>query len=66
MPTLNYSGSDEFTYRVNDGILNSPIATGSITVNSVNDAPIAINDTLTSLEDIDVSINPIANDTDVE
>lgn len=38
-PVANYNGSDSFTYRVNDGSLDSLAATASITVNSVNDAP---------------------------
>ncbi len=33
-PTLNYTGLDSFTYRANDGTLNSGIATVSITVNA--------------------------------
>ena len=36
--------SDSFTYRANDGSLNSNIATVSITVNPVNDPPVAAND----------------------
>ncbi|HEY3052840.1 MAG TPA: Ig-like domain-containing protein [Thermoanaerobaculia bacterium] len=36
--------SDSFTYRANDGSANSNVATVSITVNPVNDAPVAVND----------------------
>jgi len=39
-PTANYNGSDSFAYRVNDGRANSAMATVTITVNSVNDAPV--------------------------
>jgi large repetitive protein len=36
--------SDSFTYRANDGAANSNIATVNITVNAVNDAPVANDD----------------------
>jgi len=36
--------SDSFTYRANDGSLNSNIATVNITITPVNDAPVAVND----------------------
>ncbi len=38
-PNGNYNGPDSFTFRVNDGSLNSNIATVSITVTAVNDPP---------------------------
>jgi VCBS repeat-containing protein len=38
-PTLNYNGPDSFTYRANDGSLDSNTATVTITVSAVNDAP---------------------------
>ncbi len=40
-PDADYAGSDQFTYRVNDGALDSNVATVSITVHPVNDAPLA-------------------------
>jgi VCBS repeat-containing protein len=40
-PSANYNGSDSFTFRVNDGHVNSANATVSITVNPVNDPPVA-------------------------
>jgi VCBS repeat-containing protein len=36
--------SDSFTYKANDGSLNSNIATANITITPVNDAPTAVND----------------------
>jgi VCBS repeat-containing protein len=36
--------TDSFTYRANDGLANSNIATVSITISPVNDAPVAVND----------------------
>jgi VCBS repeat-containing protein len=38
-PTANYNGADSFTFKVNDGTIDSATATVSITVNAVNDAP---------------------------
>lgn len=40
----DFSGSDSFTYTSNDGIANSPVATVSITVNPLPDAPVAAED----------------------
>jgi hypothetical protein len=39
-PAANYNGSDSFTFKVNDGTVDSTIATVSITVTAVNNAPI--------------------------
>src|SRR5262249_55035119 len=40
-PAANYHGPDSFTYKANDGTADSNVATVSITVTSVNDAPVA-------------------------
>jgi len=40
-PTLNYHGEDTFTYRATDSKTPSNLATVTITVNPVNDAPVA-------------------------
>jgi hypothetical protein len=34
-PAANFNGSDSFTYKANDGSLDSNVATVTITVNSV-------------------------------
>jgi gliding motility-associated-like protein len=39
-PDTDYVGNDSFTYKVNDGTIDSDIVTVSITVTPVNDAPI--------------------------
>jgi len=39
MPSPNFYGSDSFTFKVNDGTADSALATVSITVKAVNDAP---------------------------
>ncbi len=38
-PAANYNGSDSFTFRVNDGYVNSATATVTISVTAVNDTP---------------------------
>ena len=56
-PNLTYTpnpdtfGPDSFTFSVNDGTSQSNTATVSINVTSVNDAPIALDDTFTVEED---------------
>ena len=35
-----FSGSDSFTFKVNDGFVDSNVATVSITVAPLNDAPV--------------------------
>ena len=39
IPALNYNGADSFTFKANDGQLDSNISTYNITVSAVNDAP---------------------------
>ena len=38
-PNENYNGEDDFTYKVNDGLEDSEVATVSIIINPVNDVP---------------------------
>lgn len=40
-PSPNFNGKDSFTYLADDGLENSNVATVTITVNPVNDAPTA-------------------------
>lgn len=47
-PNPNFVGTDSFSYRVNDGLANSNIATVVINVTAENDAPLAGNDTYTT------------------
>jgi len=63
-PAANYNGSDNFTFRVNDGTANSNVATVSITVTPVNDAPIANNQALTTSEDIALPVTLSGTDVD--
>src|SRR5207245_63517 len=63
-PATDYNGPDSFTYKANDGSLDSNVATVSITVTPVNDAPVATAQTVTTNED---TAKPITlSGTDVE
>jgi len=46
-PQANYHGTDTFTYKANDGTTDSAAATVTITINSINDAPLAVADSYT-------------------
>ncbi len=50
-PNSNFNGQDTFTYKADDGQTLSNVATVHITVNPVNDAPVALDDTYTTPED---------------
>ena len=65
-PDVNFNGTDSFTYHANDGALDSNVATVQITINPVNDAPVALDDSASTDEDSPVTINVLANDSDIE
>ncbi len=65
-PNANFFGTDSFTYRASDGTNESGVATVTITVNSVNDAPVANDDTLTIVQNTTRPVNVLANDVDVD
>ena len=69
MPRSDYHGPDSFTYRANNGICLSNPAVVSITVNSMNDAPTAVDNRYTPNEDQPLSVSSpgvLANDKDVD
>jgi VCBS repeat-containing protein len=68
-PNLNYNGTDSFTFKANDGTLDSNVATVSITVSAVNDAPFAVNDSYSTAEDTPLVVptpGVLGNDGDVD
>jgi VCBS repeat-containing protein len=68
-PASNYNGSDSFSYKANDGTVDSNTATVTITISAVNDAPTAVNDAYTVAEDTPLNVaaaGVLANDSDVE
>jgi VCBS repeat-containing protein len=61
--------SDSFTYRVSDRQASSNVATVHITINPVDDPPVAVNNSYTTLEDTTLTIaapGVLGNDTDVD
>ncbi len=66
-PDLNFFGIDTFTYTVldDDGEISN-VATVTVTVTELNDAPVANDDTATTPEDMPVTIDLTDNDTDVD
>ena len=65
-PNAHVNGSDSFTFRVNDGSVDSAVATVSITVNAVNDAPVATAQTVTTDEDTAKAITLTGADVDFD
>ena len=56
-PNANFNGSDSFTYKANDGNLDSNVATVTITVNPVNDTPVADDDAYATDEDTALTVS---------
>ena len=56
--------SDSFTFKVNDGKLDSDKATVSIVITPINDSPIPVSQNLTTIEDIKLEITLTASDPD--
>ncbi|REL28146.1 tandem-95 repeat protein [Thalassotalea euphylliae] len=66
-PNQDYIGEDSFTFTVNDGQLASDQARVSITVNAANNAPQALDDSVTVEQNsIDNPVNVLANDSDID
>ncbi len=64
-PNPNYYGTDSFTYRANDGLTSSNIATVSLTINSLS--PVATNDSYNTSVNTRLNVaasGVLANDTD--
>ncbi len=68
-PDADWNGSDSFTFSVNDGTLGSNTATVTINVTSVNDAPVAVEETYSTSFETALTVSApgvLANDTDVD
>lgn len=62
IPALNFNGADSFDYTVNDVTGDtSNVATVSINVISVNDPPIAMDDSVTTPEDTPIKVDIYAD-----
>ncbi|MFM7099150.1 MAG: tandem-95 repeat protein, partial [Gemmataceae bacterium] len=64
IPNANATGLDSFTFKVNDGILDSAVATISVNITPVNDTPVANAQTITLNEDSTFSGSLGASDVD--
>jgi hypothetical protein len=66
-PNADYHGADAFSYRVCEpsGPCGQPV-TIALVVTPVNDAPVANADTTATAEDTPVTLDPRANDADVD
>lgn len=68
-PAANFNGTDSFTYKANDGLADSNVATVTITVTPVNDTPVAVDDEYEVDEDSVLTIaapGVLGNDTDID
>ena len=67
-PPNDFNGTDSFTYRAVDGAGESELITVTITVEAVNDQPVAAEDSYNAIEDtVFTSGNSVLdNDTDVD
>jgi gliding motility-associated-like protein len=63
-PNQDYNGPDSFTFQVSDGVLLSNVATVTINVLPVNDAPVANDQSVTTLEDTPKDITLTGSDID--
>ena len=69
-PGTNYNGSDTFTFKVNDGTVDSATVTVTIGVTPVNDTPVATDDSFTTSEDTTLNASVagglLSNDVDID
>jgi Bacterial Ig domain len=69
-PNTHFHGSDSFTFFANDGLLDSSGATISLTVSPVDDAPVAVDDTvvvqMNSGSNTPTPLTVLVNDTDAD
>ena len=65
-PAPNYHGSILCAYGIEDTQGATAFANIDVTVTPVNDAPVIVNDVATTPEDTPVTVDVLANDTDVD
>ena len=65
-PDPDFHGTDSFTHTVSDPYGGCDTATVTVTVTPVNDAPVAIDDAFTGVEDAAITGTVLANDSDVD
>ncbi len=68
-PATGYTGTDSFTYKANDSLVDSNSATVTITINAVNHAPVVVNDSYVTPQDTALNVaapGVLGNDTDAD
>lgn len=69
-PNFGFSGNDSFTYQATNGASTSNVATVTIAVNTVNDAPVAVADSYSTNEGATLTVaaatGVLRNDSDAE
>ena len=63
-PDADYHGSDSFTFKANDGTVDSNVADFELTITPVNDAPVASPQSVTTDEDTAKTITLAGTDVD--
>ncbi len=64
VPARDYLGQDSFSFRVNDGALDSAPAEVTLSIGGVNDAPVSEGESFTTDEDIAIAVPLRAVDVD--
>ena len=68
-PNANFYGNDNFSYKANDGLDDGDMATVTITIDPINDSPVAVIDGYNTDENTLLNISVpgvLENDTDTE
>jgi len=66
-PAPNYNDADSFTFKANDGTIDSNVATVEIDIIPVNDPPVMLNDSYSVVENTTLTVpapGVLANDSD--
>ena len=65
-PNANFNGTDTISYEIVDGNGGTSSASVTVTVNAVNDGPVASDDSASTNEDVAVTIDVLSNDSDID
>ena len=65
-PASGFDGIDRFTYTVSDGRGGTAVGEVEVTVAALNASPVAVDDTVTVESGTPISVDVLANDSDVE
>lgn len=63
-PNLNAFGSDSFNYSIDDGAGATDSASVTLTINHINQPPVAVADVAATMEDSSVEVDVLLNDSD--